>query len=216
MKYEIPFTAKDLQPLRDALSPLSEKRRNHVLEVEKMAVRIGAVYLPGEDGELLLRAAALLHDVTKEYSVEKHVNLLSRYGIVPGEIELAAPKTLHAISAAACIPDHFPRFALPEIVSAVRWHTTGHADMTLPEKIIYLADYIDESRQFPECVRLRKLFWGPDPAAMSPEARGLHLTRVLVESFDITVRGLLDDGLPVHPATNEARNALVQSLRGQG
>ena len=214
MKYEIPFTAKDLQPLRDALSPLSEKRRNHVLEVEKMAARIGAVYLPGEDGELLLRAAALLHDITKEYSVEEHVALLGKYGITPGDIELAAPKTLHAISAAVCIPDRFPRFALPEIVSAVRWHTTGHRDMTLPEKIIYLADYIDESRQFPECVRLREMFWDPDPAAMTAAERDEHLTRVLVESFDITVRSLLEEGRPVHPATNEARNSLLLSVRG--
>ena len=154
-------------------------------------------------------AAALLHDITKEYTVEEHLNVLLPRGIVPTDIELAAPKTLHAISAAALIPDEYPDLACRDVISSVRWHTTGRAGMSIYEKIIYLADYIDMSRKYPECVRLRSMFWDPDPASMDMPEREEHLRRVLVESFDITLRGLLEDGLPVHPETNRARNSLI-------
>jgi len=209
---ELPFGAADLGEIRDSLSALSEKRRNHILEVEKMAVRIGEVYAPGQENELILRAAGLLHDVTKEYTAEEHVSTLARYGQTPAEIELEAPKTLHAMSAAAMIPDKFPKFALPEIVGAVRYHTTGKPNMNTFEKIIYLADYIDESRKFDECIRLREMFWNFDFSTASEKEKQIHLTEVLIESFDITFEGLLEDKKPIHPLTNYARNYLVREL----
>lgn len=211
------ITPERLDALRAALpSMMSEKRLRHVLAVEEAAVRIGRLYLPVSpaDGamppaERKLRAAALLHDITKEYTVEEHLNVLLPRGIVPTDIELAAPKTLHAISAAALIPDEYPDLACRDVISSVRWHTTGRAGMSIYDKIIYLADYIDMSRKYPECVRLRSMFWNPDPASMDMPEREEHLRRVLVESFDITLRGLLEDGLPVHPETNRARNSLI-------
>ncbi|MBP5173542.1 MAG: bis(5'-nucleosyl)-tetraphosphatase (symmetrical) YqeK [Clostridia bacterium] len=190
---------------------LSPKRLIHVLAVEDMAVRLGRIYLPRDEGRL--RAAALLHDITKEYTVDRHLGVCRKYGIKPTAIETAAPKTLHAITAAALIPDEYPALADPGVILAVRWHTTGRRGMTMLEKLIYLADYIDESRTFPECVRLRGMFWDADPASMDAEERKEHLTRVLIESFDITVRGLLDDGLPIHPSTSEARNSLILLLK---
>lgn len=190
---------------------LSPKRLRHVLEVEKMAVRLGKVLCPGEENEKILRAAALLHDITKEYSTADHVKVLVTVGKLPTSLEIAAPKTLHAMSAAALIPLRYPEFAYDAVISAVRWHTTGRAEMTLTEKIIYLADYIDESRKFSECVRLREMFWGADPEKMTPEDLSEHLRRVLIESYDVTIRGLLEDGLPVHPDTMSARNELIMS-----
>ena len=190
---------------------LSPKRLIHVLAVEDMAVRLGRIYLPRDEGRL--RAAALLHDITKEYTVGRHLEVCLKYGIKPTAIETAAPKTLHAITAAALIPDEYPALADPGVIRAVRWHTTGRRGMTTLEKLIYLADYIDESRTFPECVRLRGMFWDADPASMDAEERKEHLTRVLIESFDITVRGLLDEGLPIHPSTSEARNSLILLLK---
>ena len=203
------FTGRELDLLRLDLNGLSEKRRRHVLAVESAAVRIGNIYMPGDGNLLILRAAALLHDITKEYTVEEHLRILERHGIVPSAVELAAPKTLHAVSAAALIPERYPRFAIPEVVSAVRWHTTGRADMSIAEKIIYLADYIDDSREYPECIRLREMFWGPDPASMTGSEREGHMRRVLIESFNTTFRGLIEEGTPFHPETVNARNFLL-------
>ena len=136
------FSEKALNALYDKVKgKMSEKRFYHTAEVEKMAARLGGLYCP--DKRDVLRAAALLHDVTKEYGNEAHFEVFEKYGIRLSAEERLAPKTFHARSAAALIPEEYPEFATDEVISCVRWHTTGRAGMTLAEKLIYLADYID-------------------------------------------------------------------------
>ena len=81
--------------------------------------------------------------------------------------------------------------------------------MTLCEKLIYLADYIDLSRTFEDCVRLREYFFSANPETMGEEERLAHLRNTLILSFDMTVRGLLEEGAPVSPDTMDARNQLI-------
>lgn len=197
-----------LQTLRERVTAdMSPKRARHTLAVEQMAARLCALYCP--EKEQILRVAALLHDVTKEWSTEQHVAFLQANGVEVTPPDLAAPKTLHARTAAVLIPGAYPAYADAEVVSAVRWHTTGREGMTMTEKIVYLADYIDDSRTFPDCVKLRSAFWDADPESMSQAEREAHLTSVLVQSFDMTIRGLLEDGAPVSPDTFCARNSLI-------
>ena len=205
---EFRFTEENLKDLRSAVqSRLSQKRWIHTAEVEKMAARLAALYCPQKTN--LLRAAALLHDLTKEWSVEQHCIFCAANGIRLSRQDILAHKTLHARTAAALIPLEFPAFAAPELLSAVRWHTTGRAKMTLCDKLIYLADYIDESRAFPDCVTLREAFWSAEPQTMPAKARREHLRTILLRSFDMTISGLLADGLPVAQDTVNARNALI-------
>lgn len=197
-----------LQELRERVTAdMSPKRARHTLAVEQMAARLAALYCP--EKEQILRVAALLHDVTKEWPTEQHVAFLEANGIEVTELDLAAPKTLHARTAAVLIPAAYSAYADAEVVSAVRWHTTGREGMSATEKIVYLADYIDDSRTFPDCVKLRSAFWDADPESMSQAEREAHLTSVLVQSFDMTVTGLLEDGAPVSPDTFCARNSLI-------
>ena len=190
------------------LSKLSPKRFRHVAAVEDMVARLCALYCPGE--VMRLRAAALLHDITKELSTEEQVLLCHAYSIPVDGGDLLAPKTLHARTAAAQIPVEYPAFDDPLIVSAVRWHTTGHADMTLTEKLLYLADYIDASRTFQNCVILRRYFWGAGPEGMTDAERAALLRDTLLLSYDMTIRDLLDEGTPVAVDTVEARNELLR------
>ena len=197
-----------LQELRERVTAdMSPKRARHTLAVEQMAARLAALYCP--EKEQILRVAALLHDVTKEWPTEQHVAFLEANGIEVTALDLAAPKTLHARTAAVLIPAAYSAYADAEVVSAVRWHTTGREGMSATEKIVYLADYIDDSRTFPDCVKLRSAFWDADPESMSQAEREAHLTSVLVQSFDMTVTGLLEDGAPVSPDTFCARNSLI-------
>ena len=189
---------------------MSPKRATHTLEVEKMAARLAEIYCP--EKEFTLRAAALLHDVTKEYKTDAQVKLCEKYGIELTETDRFAPKTLHARTAAAIIPDIFSEFAEEEIISAVRWHTTGRAGMTLCEKLIYLADYIDMSRIFEDCVRLREFFFRADISNMNREELMLHLDRTMLLSYDMTVIGLITDGSPISEDTVRARNEVAISL----
>ena len=202
------FGEQELTALRETVvRRMSPKRYAHTAAVEDMVTRLAALYCPESTG--VLRAAALLHDVTKEYDVSLQIKLLEEAGEpVPAEVTFAH-KTLHARTAAALIPTHYSAFNCEEVVSAVRWHTTGRAAMTLGEKLLYLADYIDESRIFPDCVRLRSYFWGANPESMSMEERLVHLRRTFIMSFDMTMRALINEGAIISPDTAFARNELV-------
>ncbi len=197
-----------LDELRTALDEkMSEKRYRHTVEVEKMAARLGAMYAP--DRIPMLRGAALLHDITKEYKTEYQLMLCARYGLTVTKEDLFAPKTLHAKTAAAVIPEEYPAFAEEELITCVRYHTTGRKDMTLSEKLLYLADYIDLSRSFEDCVRLRNYFFDAHPEEMDENARLAHLRDTLILSFDMTVKGLLAEGTPISSDSLEARNGLI-------
>ena len=208
------FTEEQLASLREKISSLmSAKRFCHTAEVEKMAARIGKIYAPEKID--LLRAAALLHDITKEYSTENQLRICREFGIITSKQDILTPKTFHAKTAAVLIPALYPEFADNEVISAVRWHTTGREDMTLLEKIVYLADYIDESRKFEDCVKLRSIFWDACPENMNAEERDVHLTKTLLISFDMTLAGLISENAPISDDTFKARNSLVLSLCGE-
>lgn len=203
------ITEQMLDGLRFAVCDgMSPKRFRHTAEVEKMAVRLARLYAPEKENEL--RAAALLHDLTKEYPTELHIKICVEKEVELDADALYAPKTLHARTAAALIPERFPEFATEEIIRCVRWHTTGREGMTVEEKIIYLADYIDMSRTFEDCVKLREYFFSADPEQMDEAQRMAHLRRTLITSFDMTMSGLLQEGYPISVDTVRARNQLIR------
>lgn len=210
---EIDYEALDL--LRAELPfILSKKRAAHTLGVERMAVRLGELYMP--DDINLLRAAALLHDITKELTTAEHFGILQKYGVTPSPVDAMSPKTLHARTAALEIPRRYPHFADRLIIDAVRYHTTGRAEMSMAEKIIYFADYIDDTRTYPDCVRLRNAFFDAHPEQMSAEARVQHLDRLMVMSFDMTIGELVERGSLISAETTEARNYLICELTAAG
>ena len=189
-------TEADLKrlPLRQlrsvALSYLKHRRIPHVLGTEQEAIRLAARY-GANVGKA--RMAALLHDCTKKLDMEEQLALCGRYGIELDEVERTALKLLHARTGAAVARDVFG--VDEEIYRAIRWHTTGRADMTLLEKIIYLADYIEPSRDFPGVEDLRRTCYE-------------DLDRGLLMGLEMTIGEMTAMGNPVHHATLEARDAL--------
>ncbi|MDE7262140.1 MAG: nicotinate (nicotinamide) nucleotide adenylyltransferase, partial [Oscillospiraceae bacterium] len=168
-----------------ALSMLKRKRIPHVLGTEETAAKLALRW--GEDEEAA-RRAALLHDCTKKYSREQHLEICRQYGIGLDKEEQREEKLLHAITGAAVAKHVFG--VPPGIESAIRWHTTGKADMTTLEKIIYLADYIEPTRDFCDLTQLRALAFqdldgamllGLEMAVWDLKERGvaLHSTRLM-------------------------------------
>lgn len=90
--------------------------------------------------------------------------LSEKYGIINDTYETANVKLMHAKTGAALARDLFN--ISDRVYSAIRWHTTGKPDMTLLEKIIYMADYIEPNRDFPGVDKLRKLAYEDLDAAM--------------------------------------------------
>ena len=146
------LTLEDLRPI--ALSYLKAKRIPHVLGTEQTAKALAEKY--GADVEKA-RFAALLHDSTKRLSMEEQLAMCEHYHIELDELEKKALKLLHAKTGAALARDVFG--ADDEIYNAILWHTTGKANMTLLEKVIYLADYIEPNRDFDGVEDLRKVVW---------------------------------------------------------
>ena len=150
-----------------------------------------------------------MHDLTKELTPEAQEELCAAYDIPTDDLQRLSPKTYHAKTAAARILRDYPQFADTIIVDAVRWHTTGHAGMTLTEKLLYLADYIDDSRTFSSCVLLRRYFFGAEPELMTKEERERHLRATLLLSYEHTLKDLLAEGAPIDEDTIRARNELL-------
>ena len=125
----IKITEKMLDTLRaEVKGSMSPKRFAHTAAVEEMVARLCALYCP--EHTVPLRAAALLHDLTKELTPEAQEALCAAYDIPVDEGQRLSPKTYHAKTAAARIVRDFPQFADPIIIDAVRWHTTGHAGIS--------------------------------------------------------------------------------------
>lgn len=208
---DFPFTEETLSKLRTAVGEgLSPYRYRHILEVENMIARLGALYCP--ERIPMLRAAALLHDLTKEYPAVQHEEILDRSGVtVDREMQLA-PKLYHAMTAPIVISERFPHLATTDLLEAVRYHTTGRKGMSIEEMLLYLADYIDESRTFPQCITLRDYFWGANPQEMTEKERYLHLLRTLLLSLDMTVKDLLNENAYISADSILARNALLMEL----
>ena len=183
------LSVQELRPI--ALSFLKAKRIPHVLGTEKTAVELAKKY--GADAEKA-RVAALLHDCTKRLSMEEQLALCKTYGIALDELEQKALKLLHAKTGAALARDVFG--VDDEIYNAILWHTTGKPDMTLLEKIIYLADYIEPTRDFPGVAELR-------------EAVRRDLDEGLLLGLSMAVEEMQAMGDPIHHNTLEARDYLT-------
>ena len=173
-----------------ALSYLKHRRIPHVLGTEQEAIRLAERY--GADVEKA-RRAALLHDCTKKLDMPAQLALCEKYGIQLDELEQQALKLLHSKTGAAIARDVFG--VDDEIYSAIWYHTTGHAGMTTLEKIIYLADYIEPSRDFPGVDTLRKVCYE-------------DLDKGLLLGLEMTIEEMTAMGNPVHRATLEARDWL--------
>ena len=186
------LTLSQLRPV--ALSYLKYKRIPHVLGTEQEAIRLARRY--GAD-ETDARIAALLHDCTKKLDMEQQLALCRRYDIRLDELEQHALKLLHAKTGAAVARDIFG--VKDAVYEAIRWHTTGKPDMTLLEKVIYLADYIEPNRDFPGVDELRRAVYD-------------DLDKGLLMGLSDTIDEMERMGNPVHHDTLEARDFL---LRGE-
>ena len=187
--YETDVDLKDLTPeqLRPiAMSYLKHKRIAHVLGTEEEAIRLAQRY--GAD-VTQARIAALLHDCTKKLDMPQQMALCEKYRIVLDPLEQKALKLLHAKTGAEIAKDIF---GVDEAVyEAIKWHTTGKADMTLLEKIVYLADYIEPTRDFPGVDTLRKTVYN-------------DLDEGLAMGLEMTIEEMKEMGNPVHEKTLEA------------
>lgn len=125
---------------------LDDYRFLHSLNVAESAAMLAMLYGEDEDKAYL---AGLLHDVMKNASRDEQLQIMKNGGIILNRAEKNNPKLWHAMAGECYLRDVLG-IEDSQILSAVRYHTTGKAGMCLLDKIIYIADYISAERDYPD------------------------------------------------------------------
>lgn len=177
---------------------LSEERYLHTLGVAETAVELAKMFNLSEEKAYL---AGLLHDCAKGFSNEKLLQIITD-NLSIDECEMINPKTYHAPVGAFvaekefCVTDE-------EILSAIRWHTIGKVEMSDFEKVIFVADKIENKTR---------------PSSMINRIRPKlslenGLDEALLECYKITINSLTDRNLKICISTIEIYNELLSKLR---
>ena len=122
---------------------LSEKRFKHTLGVVERAIEYAKIYNVNiEDA----KKSAILHDCAKEIPKEEALKLLDSYGYKLDDIEKINFNLLHAKLGAEIAEIEFGMSN--DIANAIRYHTTGRENMSMLEKVIFLADATEKNREY--------------------------------------------------------------------
>lgn len=182
-------TKADLKQLSDkhlraiSYAMVKAKRLPHIQGTEETAAALAAFW--GVSPEKA-RRAAILHDCTKYWTLEQHLETCAKYGVELDELECVSVKLLHSKSAAALAQYVF---AEPEEeCRAISAHTTGKPGMTTFDKILYLADYMEPTRDFDGVEELRRLVWE-------------DLDQAMILGLEMSIEDLKEKGATVHPNT---------------
>ncbi|WP_343344066.1 bis(5'-nucleosyl)-tetraphosphatase (symmetrical) YqeK [Terrisporobacter petrolearius] len=175
---------------------LPERRLKHSLNVSKCAVKLSEIYkCDKEKAEI----AGLVHDCAKYFTDEQIEDSIERFNVELDPLEVNNIALSHSVIGSYVAVDVF-NIKDEEIINAIKYHTTGKENMSLLEKIIYMADLIEEDRNFPRVEELRELTY-----------RG-KLEEALLLSFNNTIKFVIDNNQLIHPRTIKARNYILEEL----
>jgi predicted HD superfamily hydrolase involved in NAD metabolism len=173
---------------------MPDKRWKHTLGVMESSVKLAQRY--GADPERA-ETAAILHDVAKYWPVERMREIIEQNGLSTELLKY--DKQLWHAEVGAFAAEHDYGITDTEVLDAIRYHTSGRENMSLLEKIVCLADYIEPGRDFPGVDEIRRL-------------AKVSLEEGLVAGLDSTISLLLEKRRIVFPLTVLARNDLVRIL----
>ncbi|MEZ3497872.1 MAG: bis(5'-nucleosyl)-tetraphosphatase (symmetrical) YqeK [Lachnospiraceae bacterium] len=185
-------TERNAEFLEEIKKHLQPERLYHSINVAEEAKKLALHY--GADPEKAY-TAGLLHDILKNTPDTELLNFFRENGIILTRTEQVSRKTWHAIAGEA-----YCRLKLSvtdsEILSAIRWHTTARAGMTLLDKVIFIADFISSDRDYDGVERMR-------------EKAYLSLESAMLEGLQFTLAELIENGWAVHEDSLAAYNELA-------
>lgn len=189
----IDFSREEL--LDKVAAAMSKKRFDHVLGVEQAALDLAERY-----GCDITKAslAALLHDYAKEVADKDFLDIIDQKQLDPA-LKKWGNNIWHGVVGAHLISAEFG-LVDQEILQAIQRHTVGSAEMTLLDKVLYVADYIEPGRDFPGVAEARRI-------AME------SLDQAVAFETAQTIAHLAKKGIPIHPQTLKTYNSYVQFLK---
>lgn len=189
------MTIEEIRALLEKSLP--PKRYQHSMRVYETALALGKRH-HAEEAKVAL--AALLHDCGREIPVKESVEKARALGLPVDFIEAGQPVLLHA-KIGACLATQKYGVTDPEVLEAIRCHTTGAETLSLTARIVFLADMLEPGRKFPGVEELRRL------------ARE-DLEQAMFTAYRHTICYLLEAGALIHPAAIAGYNRLaVQQKR---
>ncbi len=205
------FSETQINDLRfEVKKRLSEKRFIHTVGVEEMAVQIAEFCLPNMVDKI--RVAALLHDISKEYSEAEHFLIAKRHNIVFSDLENSSPALWHSLTAAAVIMEEFSDYADRDVLSAVYNHTVGSPEMSLFDEIILLADYIEEGRIYQNCINVREKFFIDIRKATNFKQKVCALHEATLSSLNNNINEFVSRGIVYHERTRLTRDEMINKI----
>ena len=171
---------------------MSEYTYTHSVNVSKEARRLAKIFGCDEEKAAL---AGILHDITKETPKEEQLQIILDSGIILSSLEKNSSKLWHGISGSVYI-EQILGIKDQDILNAVRYHTTGRANMSLLEKIIYVADYTSEERTYNGVATMRK------KAKKSIESAMLY-------GLKFTLKDLSKREMTIHPDALACYNEII-------
>ena len=175
---------------------LSEKRFEHTIGVAKTAAKLAEIYSADMEKAYF---AGLLHDCCKEKSLGEMRQIVEKNNGIADDITLNLKAILHGVAGAYYAKEHFD--VDEETFDAIRYHTTGKADMGLLTKIVYIADYIEPGRKFSGVEEVRNLAFS-------------DLDKAIIKACSNVIIHTVNKGGVIHPDTVNALNYLLLNNRG--
>ncbi|WDA46573.1 bis(5'-nucleosyl)-tetraphosphatase (symmetrical) YqeK [Fusobacterium nucleatum] len=177
-------------------SKMSLKRFTHTLGVVEMSEKLAKIYNANIQK---CKVAALLHDICKEMDMEYIKNICKNKFINElSEEDLENNEILHGFAGAYYVKNELG-INDKEILNAIKYHTVGAKDMTLLEKIVYIADAIEYGRNYPSVVEIR-------------EETFKNLDKGILMEIEHKEEYLESIGKKSHPNTDELKKEILKKL----
>ena len=180
----------------DVKSVLSEYRFTHSSGVAKKAVELAKIYGVQEE---TAKKVGIAHDIAKEMTDEEMIEYAKTNNIEIDEIETVKPSLLHGKIGADIAAKKFG--FTQDMVNAIKWHTTGRKNMSMLEKIIYVADKTEENRKGTR-FNLEK----------SRELSTQNIDKALIFLMNEFITYNVINEWLIHPETINARNELLLKI----
>ena len=177
----------------DVKSVLSEYRFTHSLGVAKKAIQLAKIQCVQEE---IAKKVGIAHDIAKEMTDEEMIEYAKANNIRIDEIETVKPSLLHGKIGADIAAKKFG--FTQDMINAIKWHTTGRENMSMLEKIIYVADKTEENRKGTR-FNLEK----------SRELSTQNIDETLIFLMNEFITYNVKNEWLIHPETIKARNDLL-------
>jgi len=184
---------KDINLIKKELNKRENFRKEHTLSVANVAVNIAKKY---EADVNKVEIAGLLHDYARNYDNDRLLKIVEKNNIKIDDWEKEIPELLHSPVGAFLAEKEFD-VKDQEILNAIRYHTIGRPEMSLIEKIIFIADVIEPNRDFPGVDLIR-------------EKIELNIDKAVILACDFTIKYNIERRRIIHPNTLLTRNTLLK------